>query len=31
MQSWYTIRARDEGAELLIYDEIGAYWFHLGC
>lgn len=25
MQSWYTIRARDEGAELLIYDEIGAY------
>jgi ATP-dependent Clp endopeptidase proteolytic subunit ClpP len=25
MQSWYTIRAHDEGAELLIYDEIGAY------
>jgi len=25
MQSWYTVRARDEGAELLIYDEIGAY------
>ena len=25
MQSWYTIRAQDEGAELLIYDEIGAY------
>jgi len=25
MQSWYTIRARDEGVELLIYDEIGAY------
>jgi ATP-dependent Clp endopeptidase proteolytic subunit ClpP len=25
MQSWYTIRSHDEGAELLIYDEIGAY------
>jgi ATP-dependent Clp protease protease subunit len=25
MQSWYTIRAQDEGVELLIYDEIGAY------
>ena len=25
MKSWYTIRARDEGAELSIYDEIGAY------
>ena len=25
MQSWYTIRARGEGAELSIYDEIGAY------
>ena len=25
MQSWYTIRAHGEGAELLIYDEIGAY------
>jgi len=25
MQSWYTIRAQGEGAELLIYDEIGAY------
>ncbi|MGC9371378.1 MAG: head maturation protease, ClpP-related [Paracoccaceae bacterium] len=25
MKSWYTIRARDGGAELLIYDEIGAY------
>lgn len=25
MNSWYTIRARDSGAEVLIYDEIGAY------
>ncbi|WP_412509216.1 head maturation protease, ClpP-related [Roseovarius sp. SYSU LYC5161] len=25
MNSWYTIRARDRGAEVLIYDEIGAY------
>ena len=25
MNSWYTIRARDSGAEELIYDEIGAY------
>jgi len=25
MNSWYTIRARDTGAEVLIYDEIGAY------
>ena len=25
MQSWYTIRAQGDGAELLIYDEIGAY------
>jgi len=25
MKSWYTIRARDTGAEVLIYDEIGAY------
>jgi ATP-dependent protease ClpP protease subunit len=25
MNSWYTIRARAEGAEVLIYDEIGAY------
>jgi len=25
MKSWYTIRARDSGAEVLIYDEIGAY------
>ena len=25
MNSWYTIRARDGGAEVLIYDEIGAY------
>ncbi|MCA0871370.1 Clp protease ClpP [Seohaeicola saemankumensis] len=25
MNSWYTIRARDTGAELSIYDEIGAY------
>ena len=25
MTSWYTIRARDGGAEVLIYDEIGAY------
>ena len=25
MKSWYTIRARDGGAEVLIYDEIGAY------
>ncbi len=25
MNSWYTIRARDERAEVLIYDEIGAY------
>ncbi|WP_375697538.1 head maturation protease, ClpP-related [Pseudophaeobacter sp. TrK17] len=25
MDSWYTIRARDTGAEVLIYDEIGAY------
>ena len=25
MQSWYTIRARASGAEVLIYDEIGAY------
>ncbi len=25
MNSWYTIRARGTGAEVLIYDEIGAY------
>ena len=25
MKSWYTIRARGMGAEVLIYDEIGAY------
>lgn len=25
MKSWYSIRARGEGAELSIYDEIGAY------
>ncbi|MFN2310085.1 MAG: head maturation protease, ClpP-related [Gammaproteobacteria bacterium] len=25
MNSWHTIRARDSGAEVLIYDEIGAY------
>jgi len=25
MKSWYTIRARTGGAEVLIYDEIGAY------
>ncbi|WP_181711326.1 head maturation protease, ClpP-related [Roseovarius sp. TE539] len=25
MKSWYTIRARDGAAEVLIYDEIGAY------
>jgi len=25
MNSWYTIRARTSGAEVLIYDEIGAY------
>ena len=25
MKSWYTIRARGTGAEVLIYDEIGAY------
>ena len=25
MKSWYTIRARNGGAEVLIYDEIGAY------
>lgn len=25
MKSWYSIRARDAGAELSIYDEIGAY------
>jgi ATP-dependent protease ClpP protease subunit len=25
MQSWYTIRARASGTEVLIYDEIGAY------
>jgi ATP-dependent Clp protease protease subunit len=25
MTSWYTIRARASGAEVLIYDEIGAY------
>ena len=25
MNSWYTIRARASGAEVLIYDEIGAY------
>ena len=25
MNSWYTIRARATGAEVLIYDEIGAY------
>jgi ATP-dependent protease ClpP protease subunit len=25
MKSWYTIRAREAGAEVLIYDEIGAY------
>lgn len=26
MKSWYSIRAREAGAELSIYDEIGAYW-----
>ena len=25
MRSWYTIRARDDGAEVAIYDEIGAF------
>ena len=25
MTSWYTIRARATGAEVLIYDEIGAF------
>src|SRR5690625_2151934 len=25
MNSWYTIHAHDGGAEVLIYDEIGAY------
>ena len=25
MRSWYAIRARAEGAEVSIYDEIGAY------
>jgi ATP-dependent Clp protease, protease subunit len=25
MKTWYTIRARGTGAEVLIYDEIGAY------
>ena len=25
MNSWYTIRAQATGAEVLIYDEIGAY------
>ena len=25
MKNWYTIRARATGAEVLIYDEIGAY------
>jgi ATP-dependent Clp protease, protease subunit len=25
MQNWYAIRARDQGAEVAIYDEIGAY------
>jgi ATP-dependent Clp endopeptidase proteolytic subunit ClpP len=25
MKSWYTIRARSSGTEVLIYDEIGAY------
>ena len=25
MRSWYAIRARDAGAEVSIYDEIGAY------
>jgi ATP-dependent protease ClpP protease subunit len=25
MKSWYTIRARESAAEVLIYDEIGAY------
>ena len=25
MRSWYTIRAQNEGAEVTIYDEIGAY------
>lgn len=25
MNSWYTIRARSSGAEVLIYDEIGVY------
>jgi ATP-dependent protease ClpP protease subunit len=25
MKSWYTIRARNSGTEVLIYDEIGAY------
>ena len=27
MKSWYTIRARASGTEVLIYDEIGAYGF----
>ena len=25
MRSWFAIRARDAGAEVSIYDEIGAY------
>ena len=25
MNSWYTIRAQATGAEVVIYDEIGAY------
>ena len=25
MNSWYTIRAQSTGAEVVIYDEIGAY------
>jgi ATP-dependent Clp protease, protease subunit len=25
MRSWYAIRAREAGAEVSIYDEIGAY------
>ena len=30
MLSWYAIRARAEGAEVSIYDEIGAYGVSAG-
>jgi ATP-dependent Clp protease protease subunit len=31
MTSWYAIRARGTGAEVAIYDEIGAYGISAHC